>query len=80
MPAPVALGVRFAEATLARAADADELREQVVARWGRKALVSLGFAITAARMYPTVKYAMGHGQACMRVSVGGTIVPVRRAA
>jgi hypothetical protein len=36
--------------------------------------VSLAFAITAARIYPTVKYALGHGKACMRVVVGGTPV------
>ena len=41
-------------------------------RWGRLALVSLGFAITAARIYPTVKYALGHGKACMRIVVGGS--------
>jgi len=29
---------------------------------------------TAARIYPTVKYALGHGKACMRVVVGGTPV------
>jgi hypothetical protein len=36
--------------------------------------VSVAFAITAARIYPTVKYALGHGKACMRVVVGGTPV------
>ena len=25
-----------------------------------------------ARIYPTVKYAMGHGKACTRIVVGGT--------
>ena len=34
----------------------------------------MAFAITAARIYPTVKYALGHGKACMRVVVGGTPV------
>ena len=43
-------------------------------RWGRRALVSVAFAITAARIYPTVKYALGHGKACTRVVVGGTPV------
>jgi hypothetical protein len=27
--------------------------------------------MVASRTYPTVKYAMGHGQACARVVVGG---------
>ena len=43
-------------------------------RWGRRALVSLAFAIHCARIYPTVKYALGHGKACMRIVVGGTPV------
>jgi hypothetical protein len=34
-------------------------------------VVSLAFTILTARMYPTVKYAMGHGKACTRVVVGG---------
>jgi hypothetical protein len=45
-----------------------------VKRWGRLALISLAFAITAARIYPTVKYALGHGKACMRIVVDGTPV------
>ena len=43
-------------------------------RWGRLALVSLAFTITAGRIYPTVKYALGHGKACTRIVVGGTPV------
>ncbi|HEV2548499.1 MAG TPA: hypothetical protein VGU20_14255 [Stellaceae bacterium] len=76
----VALGFRFTEAVLAHAPQADDLREEVMRRWGKRALVSLAFAITAARLYPTVKYALGYGKACTRVSVGGTPLPVRRQA
>ena len=74
MPPDVALVWQFTRATLAHDAAADEYREAIVKRWGRRALVSLAFAITAARIYPTVKYALGHGKACMRVVVGGTPV------
>jgi hypothetical protein len=74
MPPDVALVWKFTRATLAHDAAADEYREAIVKRWGRRALVSLAFAITAARIYPTVKYALGHGKACMRVVVGGTPV------
>jgi hypothetical protein len=74
MPPDVALTWRFTRATLAHDAAADEYREEIVKRWGRRALVSLAFAITAARIYPTVKYALGHGKACMRVVVGGAPV------
>lgn len=71
MPPDVALAWRFTRATLAHDPVADEYREAIVKRWGRQALVSLAFAITAARIYPTVKYALGHGQACMRIVVDG---------
>lgn len=74
MPPDVALAWRFTRATLAHDAAADDYREVIVERWGRRALVSLAFAITAARIYPTVKYALGHGKACMRVVVGDTPV------
>ena len=66
MSPEVALVWKFTRATLAHDAAADEYREAIVKRWGRLALVSVAFAITAARIYPTVKYALGHGKACTR--------------
>jgi hypothetical protein len=74
MPPDVALVWKFTRATLARDAEADEYREAIVQRWGRRGLVSLAFAITSARLYPTIKYTLGHGMACTRVVVGGTPV------
>jgi hypothetical protein len=74
MPADVALVWRFTRATLAHDPDADDYRAVIVERWGRRALVSVALAITASRLYPTVKYALGHGKACMRVVVDGTPV------
>jgi alkylhydroperoxidase family enzyme len=78
MPSDVALVWKFTRATLAHDVAADEYREAIVERWGRRALVSVTFSITAARMYPTVKYALGHGKACTRVVVGGTPVTFDR--
>ncbi len=74
MPPHVALVWKFTRATLAHDAAADGYRDEIVKRWGRRGLVSLAYAITAARIYPTVKYALGHGKACMRVVVGGAPV------
>jgi hypothetical protein len=71
MPPDVALAWRFTRATLDHDPSADRHRAEIVRRWGPKALVSLAFAMVAARTYPTVKYAMGHGRACTRVVVGG---------
>jgi hypothetical protein len=76
----VRLGVLFARATLAHAPEADHYRAEIVKRWGERALVSLAFAITASQIYPTFKYALGHGKSCQRVLVGGVTVPVQQAA
>jgi alkylhydroperoxidase family enzyme len=80
MTADAALGFRFAEAVLTHNVRADEPRDEILRRWGRHALISLGFAIAASRVFPTVKYALGHGHACTRILVGGTPVSVLREA
>jgi hypothetical protein len=80
MPADVALVWGFTRATLAHDPAADQYRQAIVERWGPRALVSLAFAMVVARSYPTVKYAMGHGQACTRVVVGGAPVALGRGA
>jgi len=79
MPDDVALAWRFTKATMAHDAAADDYRAVILERWGPRAVVTLAFAITTARIYPTVKYAMGHGKACTRVVVGGVPVPIDRA-
>ena len=79
MPEDVALAWRFTRATLAHDAVADSYRAEIVRRWGPRAVVTLAFAITTARMYPTVKYAMGHGKTCSRVVVNGAPLMIDRA-
>lgn len=78
MPPNVALVYRFTKATLARDPLADEYRDEITRLWGPKAVVSLAFAILTSRMYPTVKYAMGHGKACTRIVVGGAPIAFDR--
>jgi hypothetical protein len=78
MSEEVALAARFTEASLRRAPEADDLREEVLRRWGRRGLISLAFAMLSARMYPTLKYALGHGQACTRLVIGGETRAVLR--
>jgi hypothetical protein len=79
MPDDVALAWRFTRATLDRDPVADEYRAEIERRWGGRAVISLAFAMVASRTYPTVKYALGHGQTCQRVVVGGTPVVFDRA-
>jgi len=78
VPFEVALAARFAEASLHHAPEADDLREEVLRRFGKRGLVSLAFAMTASRLYPTLKYALGHGRACTRLTIGGEARPVFR--
>ena len=77
MGATAALAFRFALASLARDMNAaDPLREEIVRRWGEKALVAISLSLVASRMYPTLKYALGHGKACSKVVVAGVAAPV----
>jgi len=71
------LAWRFCRASLARDMEAaDPLRDEIVRRWGDRGLVAIGLTLTAARMYPTLKYALGHGRSCSRVTVAGEIAPL----
>jgi hypothetical protein len=54
------------------------MRAAIVDCWGQRGLVSLAFAITAGRIFPTLKYALGHGHACMRVTIAGETRPILR--
>ena len=72
-----ALACRFARASLARDMQAaDPLRDEILRRWGDRGLVAIAMAITTARMYPTLKYALGYGKACSKVVVAGIATPV----
>jgi hypothetical protein len=74
------LAFRFARASLARDLDAVEpLRNEVVRRWGDRGLVAVSLALTTARMYPTLKYALGYGKTCSKVTVAGVAAPVAHA-
>jgi hypothetical protein len=74
-----ALAWRFANASLDRdMAVADPLRDEIVRRWGQKALVAISLSIVTGRMYPTLKYALGHGKTCSRIVVSGQEAPFER--
>jgi hypothetical protein len=76
-----ALAYRFAQASLDRdMATADPLRDEIVRRWGDRGLVAIALTITTARMYPTLKYALGYGKTCSRVTVMGEAAPFERPA
>lgn len=69
LDADCVLALQFTERVLARDTGADALREQVRRTWGEDALLSLATCISTTRVYPSLKYALGHGLACQRVRI-----------
>ncbi|HJR23107.1 MAG TPA: hypothetical protein VJ822_15855 [Dongiaceae bacterium] len=74
MSAEASLGYCFAKALLVRSGELDDLREEIIARWGRKALGAISIGIVTTRTFPALKYALGHGQTCQSVEIGGDMV------
>ena len=74
LPTEVALAVRFVDAVRARAPEADAIRAELLPLIGRPSIVSLAYAILSARLYPDLKFALGHGQTCSRVSLEGEVL------
>ena len=76
MSPDLVLGARFARAVLARDPETDRYREEIVRRWGPRAVLALAFGVMSTQLYPTLKYALGYGKSCTRVTVAGQpIVP-----
>jgi hypothetical protein len=80
MSAEASLGYRFAKALLARSAELDGLREEIVRRWGARALAAISINLVATRTFPALKYALGHGQSCQSVEIGGDMIAPGKAA
>lgn len=80
MSADASLGYRFATAVIERSEMLGELRGEIVKRWGRTALGAISISIASTRAFPTLKYALGHGQSCRSVEVEGTAVAPARLA
>ena len=66
-----ALAFEFARHLVARDPRAEDLRNAVERRWGKAGISEIALAIAATRVFPTVKRAMGYGQACQRVVIAG---------
>jgi hypothetical protein len=74
MSADASLGYRFAKAAIARSTELGDLREEVVVRWGRKALGAIAIGIVTTLTFPALKYALGHGRSCQLVEIGGDMI------
>jgi hypothetical protein len=74
-----ALAWRFARAVIAHdELTASPLRREILHRWGSAGLVAVALSITTSRVYPTMKYAMGHGQPIRELKVDGKPAPLAR--
>lgn len=60
---------RFAEAVVTMSDEQESLREAIRRRYGDEGLVEMSLGITVARMFPTVKRALGYATCCSLVSV-----------
>jgi hypothetical protein len=60
----------FARAVCAHDIRSEELRPSIEKWWGKAGTVELALVIASSRVFPTVKRALGHGQACSRVVIG----------
>jgi hypothetical protein len=80
MGSDAALGWRFARAVIAHdELAASPLRREILHRWGSAGLVAVALSVTTTRVYPTMKYALGHGQPIRELKVGGKPAPLARA-
>lgn len=74
LPNDVALIVQFTDLVLAHDVEADSLRDKIIALWGEKGLVAISFSISSTRVYPALKYALGHGKTCSKISVNESVL------
>lgn len=79
LPEAVSLTVQFTDLVMAHDPRADDLRGEIVSRYGDKGLVTMSYAIATARVYPSLKYTLGYGKTCHRVQIGAeSLAPVLR--
>lgn len=60
---------RFAEAVVTANGEDDQYRERLRKVFGEEAVVELALAIATARVFPTLKRALGHAKSCSLVKV-----------
>jgi hypothetical protein len=76
--ADAAFGFRYGMAVATNADTVLSLVDQARTRYGERGVVSLAFSVTTARMFPTLKRALGHGATCTKVVVADRAIAVKR--
>jgi len=81
LPEDISLVVRFTELVLAHNPEAEDLRRNILDLWGNEGLIAIAYAISSSRVYPALKYTLGYGNACSRITVNElSLAPNRRSA
>jgi len=70
------LGFDYGRALLLGDDKLDGLREAIVTKWGKKALIAISLHAMSARNFPVLKRAMGHAKTCQRVRGGNSEIAV----
>lgn len=71
LPEPLPLVCRYSEAVTLAKPEATELAEDIAERLGADAQIDLALGITTARMFPSLKRALGYGLSCSKVTFKG---------
>jgi hypothetical protein len=74
------LGFRYGVAVAQNTIDAAALAGEVAKRYGKRALVSMAYAVACSRVYPALKRGLGHGAACTKISVSDETIVLKEAA
>ena len=75
----VGLGFRFSQAAIADTESLTDLREEIIDRFGKLALVSASYAAASSRAYPVLKRGLGHGDLCQKIDLDGHKLVVKGA-
>jgi len=74
------LGFRYGIAVSQNTLDAPALSAEVERRYGKRALVSMAYAVACSRVYPALKRGLGHGAACSKIEVSDETIVLKKAA
>jgi hypothetical protein len=74
------LGFRYGIAVSRNTPDAAALSEEIERRYGRRARVSMAYAVACSRVYPALKRGLGHGAACSKINVSNETIVLKQAA
>lgn len=63
----VGLGFRFALAAIHGRLEVDDLKDEIEAKYGKRAVIAASFAAGSGRFYPVFKRGLGYGHACTQL-------------